>query len=181
MNTRERERADVLHKSLGVHMIHPFDANRLSQVHTFLMAEAMSAGGNIRDKTVFDIEQFVRTGGQIWTMTNGADIVAVQTFEPMQGASMPWWYINNGVTHPDWRNQGISTQIIDTALRHNDRARTGYVVIYVRRGLFERLGFSEINLFELLSIDLMIGTIVRGKLRNGKEAHIFIKQPNKPW
>ena len=157
-------------------LIHPFDTKRLGEVHTFLMAEAVSHGGNIRDKTVEDIQWFAQNGGQIWAVVDRSEIVAVQTLDPMRGARVPWWYINNGHTTMEWRGQGIASELVEQALALNG-AWVGYFVIYVRQNLFDRLGFQEVGVDDLVSIDEHIAQIVRGKLRPDKEAHVFIRIP----
>ena len=152
------------------------DIKRLTQVHEFIMREAVSMGGNIRDKTLEDIAQFARSGGQIWTMVSGSEIIAVQTLEPMRGVRMPWWYINNGHTKMEWQGQGIASKLVEQGLALNG-PEVGYFVIYVRQNLFDRLGFQEVGIDHLVSIDEQIAQIVRGKLRPDKEAHVFIRIP----
>ena len=176
INTQQSERVNG--RLLVPQLIHPFDTKRLHEVHVFLMQESMSHGGNIRDKTLEDIEQFARGGGQIWMMVNGSEIIAVQTFEPMCGARIPWWYINNGHTEMGWRGQGIASGLISHALALNGPG-VGYFLIYVRQSLFERLGFQEVATEHLASVDEHIAQVVREKLRPGKEAHVFIRIPQK--
>ncbi len=158
------------------HLVHPFNTRQLREIHAFLMEESISNGGNIRDKTLEDIQRFTRNGGQIWTMVHGSEIIAVQTLEPMEGMRMPWWYINNGHTKVEWRGQGVASELVAQGIALNS-PEVGYFVIYVRQNLFDRLGFQEISIDHLISIDERIAQIVRGKLRPGKEAHIFIRTP----
>lgn len=176
MLIEQRERIDD--GEMAARLIHPFDSKKLEQVHAFLMDEALSNGGNIRDKTLTDITQFARSGGQILAMMHGSEIIAAQTLEPVAGTAMPWWYINNGHTRNDWRGLGIASRLVSHAIALNG-PEVGYFAIYVRHQLFERLEFREIDLEQLRGIDDHIARIVREKLRPDKEAHIFIRMPQR--
>lgn len=142
----------------------------LEEAHLLMDAERLSAGGNIRDKSVEDLEQLSGNGGKIWGWLEGDRLLSVFTTEEVAG----WTYLNNGVTHPEARGRGIVGTLLTRAMEADPRGQ--FIVIYVRQGLFERLGFTEVTADGLVEIDPMIGTIIRNKLRHGKEAHIFIKR-----
>lgn len=150
------------------------DGSLLDQAYALIHAERLSAGGNIRDKTREDLKSLINQGGQLWGWVENSAVLSVQTLEWKQG-DHSWWYLNNGVTRPDMRGRGITSQLLACSIRANQRPDVGFIVIYVRQNLFERLGFREVAVDELEGIDKPIGAIIRGKLRQGKEAHILIK------
>lgn len=150
------------------------DGPLLDQAQALMHAERLSAGGNIKDKTREDFESLICQGGQLWGWVENSTVLSAQTFELKQG-NRSWWYLNNGVTRPDMRGRGITSQLLACSIRANEQPGVGFIVIYVRQNLFERLGFREVTPDDLEAIDKPIGAIIRGKLRQGKEAHILIK------
>ncbi len=146
----------------------------LVQSHQLMHTERLSVGGNIRDKTFEDLEELVYGGGQLWGWVSQKSVLSVCTLEPKH-AERPWWYVNNGVTRADVRGRGLSFNLIRTAVEMNERPGVGFIVIYIRQNLFERLGFREINIDQLRAIDEPLAMIIAGKLRAGKEAHVLIK------
>lgn len=132
--------------------------------------ERLSAGGNIRDKTVADLEYILGEGGQLWGWVENGRLLSVLTLQPLG----EWQYLNNGVTRPDARGRGLNSTLLSSVLSQQPEDRK-YIVIYVRQGLFERLGFSEKSVEELTETDMDIARIIRGKLRTGTEAHIFVR------
>lgn len=146
----------------------------LEQALGIMQTERISNGGNIRDKTIGDLQALVASGGQIWGWVEGRNVISVCTLEPFVG-DHPWWYLNNGVTKPEARGLGLSGRLIASAIRSNDKPGVGFIVIYVRQGLFERLGFQEVTVPQLALVDEKLARIIGGKLRPGKESHVFIR------
>lgn len=161
-------------------LIHPYDSRGLARIHAFLEQEAVSAGGNISDKTFEDIVSLARSGTQLWTMQQNNEIVSLCTLEPLEGTSFPWWYLNNGVTKKEHRRSGLSSALVANAMERNG-GRVGYVVIYIRQGIFERLGFTETDVTSLRAIDASISARMAQKLRPNTESHLFVRLPVSTW
>lgn len=156
------------------HAIQISDWEHINQAHSLMHLERLSAGGNIRDKSPEDLSALITGGGQLWAWMEERTILSVCTLEPKAGR-LPWWYINNGITHPEHRGRGISGQLVESAVNANAQTDAGFIVLYVRQDLFERLGFTEVSINELTHIDNQIADVIRKKLRPEKETHIFIK------
>lgn len=147
----------------------------LEQALALMHEERLSNGGNIRDKTMGDLRTLMASSGQVWGWVgNNNQLHSVCTLEPFVG-DHPWWYLNNGVTKPEARGQGLSGRLVASAIRTNEQPGVGFIVIYIRQGLFERLGFREVTIPQLADVDEKIAKIIDGKLRPGKESHVSIK------
>ncbi|MEK9169337.1 MAG: GNAT family N-acetyltransferase, partial [Patescibacteria group bacterium] len=126
------------------HAIQISDWEGINQAHSLMRMERLSAGGNIRDKSPEDLAALISGGGQLWTLIEERTILSVCTLEPKTGR-LPWWYINNGITHPEHRGRGLSGQLVESVVHANAQTDTGFIVLYVRQNLFERLGFTEVS------------------------------------
>jgi hypothetical protein len=146
----------------------------LEKAQELMNSERLSSGGNIRDKTLEDLVHLKENGGQIWACKHDMEILSVCTLEPIVGKHN-WLYINNGVTKPTARGYGLSGQLVASAVQHNEQPDILFFALYVRQGLFERLGFREISQKQLAEIDPIVGNIVANKIRPDKPAHIFVR------
>jgi ribosomal protein S18 acetylase RimI-like enzyme len=152
------------------------DDELVASAHELMQKEFMSAGGNLRDKPAEDLWKLMRDGGQLWGWLESGRLLSVCTAEATKG----WWYLNNGVTAPEARGRGLSGKLVENVIENGIGHRANFVVIYVRRGLFERLGFSEVTVEGLAAIDQDVAALIAGKLRPGKESHIFVKLGSEP-
>ncbi len=171
----ERERELFVHTPVACSPVtYEWD---LRPVHAILEQEFISRGGNIRDITTTQLQDFISSGGQVWAAHREGEPLAVCTIQPMMGLQ-PWLYINNGVVVPSERHKqsGMMDGLLAETLAANGWTKH-YFVISVVAGIFTRLGFNEVVPETLDAIDPIIAHIVRGKLRPGKESHIFIRIP----
>ncbi len=152
------------------------DDELVAQAHELMQKEFMSAGGNLRDKPAEDLWKLMRDGGQLWGWLEAGRLLSVCTAESAKG----WWYLNNGVTALEARGRGLCGKLVESVIENGVGDRANFVVIYVRRGLFERLGFSEVTVDALAVIDQDVAAMIAGKLRPGKESHIFVKLGSEP-
>jgi hypothetical protein len=171
---------DILQKNTEI--LQSAHAGRISsreeiiQVHTLLQEEFISRGGLIRDVSVDEMIELSQNGGEIWRYKKNQQTLAAFTLTPLTGQLGNWWYINHGVVRNDLRHQGgqIMTDLLISCLS-SPRTPERYLVISVVRKIFQRLGFSQVDLFDLNRIDGTMSQIIQKKLRPDIAVNLFIK------
>lgn len=149
----------------------------MASVLKIMAPEFITRGGCLRDQTITSFKEFVHGRGQLWIAQFKTDIIASLTLEKLEGDLGQWKYINNGIVAAQWRQKGsgIMDNLLVSALRAQS-STDRFVVISIVWSMFKRLGFNEISLNDLQSMDKRIGIQIAGKIRQGKKVWIGIKE-----
>lgn len=155
----------------------------IEATHQLMQSEFMSVGGNIRDISLKEWEELALEKGEVWAVVSDSEILASLSVVSTFGEKGEWRYINHGVVSEQLRGQrsGVMDQLLESAVLSGKDMP--HFVITLALTMFEKSGFTEVNMQEIEEIDPVIAEVVRQKLRpknqlnNAVIPHICIKLP----
>lgn len=149
----------------------------LIEVRSLITSEDLEHGGLLRPIDTEKLWKITLSGGSVWAARNHVhEIICCFTCEEIAGSTGTWIYLNNGIVRPDFRHTGgmCMKQTIATAMTKLGYNQN-YIVIYLGRSIFQELGYREVSIVTLSSLDHEIGKVIGKKLRPETKPHIFIR------
>ncbi len=147
----------------------------INQILFLLEPEFISRGGNLRDLNLTGIQNILRDG-EFWLAFNQRrEIIAGLSLTLFTNSDpQPWSYLNHAVVRPDYRHQGVMTELIKHLLL-SKRPSASYFAISVSKTIFQANGFRLLSLEQLINLNKSLAEVVFYKLRPGTAPYIFVK------